>query len=106
MTFIEKRMENRGQGGFTLIELLVVIAILAILGGVAVFAVNGLTTNADVNACKVEKDTMKTAQQAAASTSAADLPVDFLDDGETRYWEVPATSSAALVKKAGAPGTC
>ena len=45
MKTISERMELRGQqGGFTLIELLVVIAILAILAGVAVFAVGGCDT--------------------------------------------------------------
>lgn len=60
MNMIEKRKAMAGQGGFT-IELLVVVAILAILAGVAVFAVSNLTADADNNACKVEKDTIKTA---------------------------------------------
>jgi prepilin-type N-terminal cleavage/methylation domain-containing protein len=102
MDMIEQRKRNRGQGGFTLIELLVVIAILAILAGVAVFAVNGLTTDADKNACELEKDVIKTAQQAAlAADGAAGVPADYIDDAETKYWAIPTTPSAAIAPKSG-----
>ena len=63
MKAIETR-RMRGQGGFTLIELLVVIAILGVLAGVVVFAVNGIQSNADDSACKIDKRTLQTAVQA------------------------------------------
>lgn len=102
MEMIEQRKRNRGQGGFTLIELLVVIAILAILAGVAVFAVNGLTTDADANACELEKDVIKTAQQASlADDDPASTPANYIDDGETKYWAIPADGTAAIAVKVG-----
>ncbi|MCB0948300.1 MAG: type II secretion system protein, partial [Mycobacterium sp.] len=54
---LQKRMASRGQGGFTLIELLVVIAILAVLAGVVVFAVGGITDNSEDSACAIERRT-------------------------------------------------
>lgn len=83
---IESRKAMRGQGGFTLIELLVVVAILAILAGVAVFAVSNLTKDADENACKVELDTINTAKAAADATSSnTDTTTDYLD-GTPKYF--------------------
>jgi type IV pilus assembly protein PilA len=94
MNMIEKRKAMAGQGGFTLIELLVVVAILAILAGVAVFAVSNLTQDADNNACKVEKDTIKTAIAAAAATSdTADTYTQYLE-GTPKYWTVSGTTLA------------
>jgi general secretion pathway protein G len=50
--------------GFTLVELLVVIVILGILAAVVVFAVSGITDNAEKNACESEIRTVKTAVEA------------------------------------------
>lgn len=78
MSFSE-RMKHRGQqGGFTLIELLVVVAILAVLGGVAVFAVNGLGDDAGQSACTIEQSTLITAE--AAADTEGGVPSDFLND--------------------------
>jgi len=70
MDMIKKRMAMRGQSGFTLVELLVAVAILAVLAGVAVFAVGNLTQGAGANACKTERDTILT----AINTSKAQTP--------------------------------
>lgn len=92
---IKNRMEMRSQSGFTLIELLVVIAILAILAGVAVFAVGNLTDDADKSACQVERDSIRTAIAAADATSANDTYTAFLD-GTPKYFSfTPATNTWA-----------
>ncbi len=100
MNMIEKRKRSMGQGGFTLIELLVVIAILAILAGVAVFAVGNLTDGAGENACKIEKDTFTTANAAAEAKGAGNSPGDYIDAGSAtvtatlvtgKYWSMPNT---------------
>jgi type IV pilus assembly protein PilA len=109
---IEQRKRNRGQGGFTLIELLVVIAILAILAGVAVFAVGNLTTGAAENACKLEKDTIRTAAQASIAKNGSDTNYANYLDGTTKYWTYTPTNSAtaavpaAKAPKNPAPGDC
>ena len=107
MNIIEKRKQMRGQGGFTLIELLVVVAILAILAGVVLFAVNGLTDEADANACKVERDTIRTAVAAAEATSDdGDDALDYLDDegGDPKYFEVDGTGiTGVTTDHPGAP---
>jgi type IV pilus assembly protein PilA len=69
MDMIKKRAAMRGQGGFTLVELLVAVAILAILAGVAVFAVGSLTSDSAVSACKTEADTIRVAINAARSAT-------------------------------------
>ena len=94
MNMIEKRKRNMGQGGFTLIELLVVIAILAILAGVAVFAVSNLTDGADKNACKLERDTIRTAIQAAKAKGGTATTTDYLD-GNPKYFSGSGTSWTA-----------
>jgi general secretion pathway protein G len=53
--------------GFTLVELLIVIVILGILATVTVFAVGGLTNQAETTSCKVE---LKSIQTAAAGHQA------------------------------------
>jgi prepilin-type N-terminal cleavage/methylation domain-containing protein len=111
---IEQRKRNRGQGGFTLIELLVVIAILAILAGVAVFAVGGLRSDAGSAACKTEYDTVRTAVAAAEASADKDTDgdgtldpdswVDFIQDGSTKYWTVNASDEPAVKDPAPAKG--
>ena len=93
MNMIEKRKRNMGQGGFTLIELLVVIAILAILAGVAVFAVGNLTDGADENACKLERDTIRTAIEAAKAKRGTATTTDYLD-GNPKYFSGGGTAWA------------
>jgi prepilin-type N-terminal cleavage/methylation domain-containing protein len=57
-------MDNKQDKGFTLVELLIVIVILGILATVTVFAVRGITQNAQDNACDVEQRTIETAIEA------------------------------------------
>ena len=57
-------MENKQDKGFTLVELLIVIVILGILATVTVFAVRGITTRAQTNACDVERRALETAVEA------------------------------------------
>jgi prepilin-type N-terminal cleavage/methylation domain-containing protein len=93
MNMIEKRMQMRGQGGFTLIELLVAVAILAILAGVAVFAVGTLRDDANTSACKTERQTIKTANEAANATNlTTDTYADFIE-GTPKYFDVTSGGS-------------
>lgn len=110
MNMIEQRKRMRGQGGFTLIELLVVIAILAILGGVAVFAVGNLTQGADTNACKVERSTFVTANAAAKAKGVGNKPGDYLDGGSVsvvganvngKYWSLANTDGGSAATPVG-----
>lgn len=117
MNIIERRKQDLGQGGFTLIELLVVIAILAVLAGVAVFAVGNLTEEADDNACDVEKNTLVSANQAALADGDDTATVEkYLSVGTyektgsppdvlvlTKYWTIPNTPAGINIP-AGAGG--
>ncbi|WP_405774129.1 type IV pilin protein [Streptomyces sp. NBC_00859] len=52
------------EAGFTLIELLVVIVILGILAAVVVFSVRGINDKGQASACKTDKSTVQTAEEA------------------------------------------
>ena len=101
MKAIETR-RMRGQGGFTLIELLVVIAILGVLAGVVVFAVNGIQSNADESACKIDKRTLQTAVQAFRADRGVYPNADgsnlvtegFLEEASTKWVIVVASPGA------------
>ncbi|WP_037873336.1 type IV pilin protein [Streptomyces sp. PsTaAH-124] len=81
------------EAGFTLIELLVVIVILGILAAVVVFSVRGINDKGQGSACKTDKSTIQTAEEAYFASdnrgrygSMADL-VDggFLSSASTWY---------------------
>jgi general secretion pathway protein G len=61
---IQSLSKKRNEEGFTLIELLVVIVILGILAAVVVFAVGGITDKGQTSACKADKKTIQTAEEA------------------------------------------
>ena len=64
-TRLQTRLDaGRRDDGFTLIELLIVIVILGILAGIVVFAVGGITDRGQVAACKADKKTLETAEEA------------------------------------------
>lgn len=52
---------NRDDQGFTLIELLIVIVILGIVAAVVVFAVGGMTADAQENGCRHHRRVLGTA---------------------------------------------
>jgi prepilin-type N-terminal cleavage/methylation domain-containing protein len=103
MNMIEKRKAMAGQGGFTLIELLVVVAILGILSGVAIFAIGNLRSSSAVNACNVERSTIRTAQAAVANSTATTV-TSFLS-GTPKFFNSITTNSANRTNTADAPAT-
>lgn len=61
------RRRRGGQKGFTLIELLVVIAVLAILAGIVIFNVLGVTNRGSSSACSTDLKSVQTASDAYRS---------------------------------------
>lgn len=76
-----------------------VVIVLGVLVGVALAGVGGLTANADVNACKIEKSTIKKAIIASRGTNfTTDTWSDFVEGGPTavKWFTVNGTTVTAL----------
>ena len=101
---------KKNDEGFTLIELLIVIVILGILAAVVVFAVGGITQNAEKSACEAEERTVETgveayrADRGAYPTNTSSLVPGFLRETPT-YWSVSGSTVSATAANP-APGDC
>jgi prepilin-type N-terminal cleavage/methylation domain-containing protein len=74
---IEEVPSTKSDKGFTLVELLIVIVILGILATVTVFAVRGITTQGQENACSADEKTLGVAAESYfAQYGGTVIPVD------------------------------
>jgi general secretion pathway protein G len=94
--------DRKSEKGFTLTELLVVIAILGILAAVVVFAVGGINNNSKDSACKTEKQTLQTAEEAyyaqnKSYTDVAGLKTAKLLSTDPGYYTVTTGSGTYTV---------
>ena len=113
----EARVEPECDRGFTLVELLIVIVILGVLATVVIFAVRGVTGDADENACAVELRTLQTAQDvhwltngayadetqlvAAGAVRSSSSMYDVTLDASGGYSIDPATGSSCTLSASG-----
>ena len=87
---LNRLRQRREDEGFTLIELLVVIIILAVLAAIVVFAVGGINNDSKSSACKSDKKTLQTAEEAYYATNnqytdSGNLKPKFLADDSVMY---------------------
>jgi prepilin-type N-terminal cleavage/methylation domain-containing protein len=98
-------MKNKQDKGFTLVELLIVIVILGILATVTVFAVRGITTRGQENACKTDRQTLDTAIEAYYAQNQADPTLESQLTGGADALLKQAPDSTKWTFVAGTPST-
>jgi general secretion pathway protein G len=113
---LDRFRKVRGEEGFTLIELLIAIIILAVLAGIVVFAVAGISDKGQTSACKTDKKTLATAEEAyyAKKFEYTDGPGlvagGLLQEDSAWYTLTPNNASDPKTytfgRKAGAPSEC
>lgn len=106
--YLSKKREDEG---FTLIELLVVIVILGILAAVVVFAVGGLGDKGKTEACKTDKKTLATAEEAYFSknstyASEADLETEKFITEQSTLHNISGVSASGFTISAVAGSGC
>jgi general secretion pathway protein G len=69
-TLKNRLAEARTDDGFTLVELLIVIVILAVLSGIVVFAVSGISDKSVTAACKTDLKQVESATEAFYANAA------------------------------------
>ena len=96
----------RNEDGFTLIELMVVIIILAVLAGIVLFAVGGITNRGAAAACKTDLATITTAVEASRAQDGQYPPnlSPYLTTTEPMLHPQPGLGAADLVQNGGAGG--
>ena len=92
-TGMEQPTTHHADKGFTLVEILIVIVILGVLATVTVFAVRGIGTQGEDNACSIELKNLTTAEEAHFAITgvygdAASLVANETFSQESRMYDV------------------